>query len=162
MKHRHHATAHFDETVLYCSTIVGSSGDDFIVNDSNASMLIQGGDGKDWIGDEPYDPFDPSAVVRPATNDRYEGGFGKDFINSESGNDVIYGNAGDDYIQSTSKDLYTFIDGGMGDDTAHLYGIRSNFTETDVNGHQIFSNGHRTFELVNVEHISFGTDTFQF
>lgn len=160
MKHHHH-TYSYDEPV-YGSTVWGSNDNDFIVNDRGHSMLIQGFGGNDWIGDEIYHADDPSAIVQPTTDDRYEGGSGDDFISIVSGNDQVYGNAGTDYIQNMSRSAYIFADGGLGDDTIDIWGDPSNFTKTKVGDHTIYTNGHRTIEIANIEHVSINTDVFQF
>jgi uncharacterized delta-60 repeat protein len=102
----------FNKSAVKRVKIDALGGDDRILNATQITSTLNGGDGSDTI----TSGGGPSTINGDAGDDSLEGGDGPDFINGGDGNDTMTGGAGDDtFLGGPGNDL--FDDGGDGRDT---------------------------------------------
>jgi Ca2+-binding RTX toxin-like protein len=105
----------------------GGDGDDIIRGEAGATDLLLGGAGNDYLADtndtDYEDAYDPGTDVM-------KGGPGDDRLISTAGRNLVYGNAGNDYIVDFTH-VRTVISGGAGNDTIDATG-----DNTGVNPYQ--------------------------
>ena len=115
------------------SSIDGGTGDDFIINGSDMSVLL-GGDGNDtidnWGGAGAYDYYGyagravtidggagDDSIKNDGINVTINGGDGKDIIENNRMNALIYGDAGNDTIVNSNGGTNSVLIGGDGNDS---------------------------------------------
>ena len=98
--------------------LYGYGGNDTLSGGDNNDVLV-GGDNDDTLFGEAGD----DTLYGGTGNDVLDGGEGHDTLFGEGGRDVLTGGAGNDYLQvyANAGDEVS-IDGGTGDDAAHIYG----------------------------------------
>jgi Ca2+-binding RTX toxin-like protein len=105
------------------SSLDGGDGDDTMRGVLGPSDLLLGGAGNDYLADS--DDTDWEDRWDPGT-DVMKGGAGNDRIVSTTGRNLVYGNAGDDYVADYTH-VRTVISGGAGNDliisTGDNYGL---------------------------------------
>ncbi|WP_370302140.1 calcium-binding protein [Pseudooceanicola sp.] len=152
------ATHHID-----ASTLTGTGASIYSSSVSSKARKLTGSAQNDYL----------TATGYHLTNDRLKGGAGNDTLNGGNGNDRLFGDRGSDTINGGDGDDFLFggkgrdadtFDGGAGDDTIVLTGVRAEYQIDIVNGlYQISHIGGTRADgidrFANIENLQFKDQT---